>query len=241
MSFRMFSSAVLAGVLGVGAFASGVQPSRAADAPEQHLRGTVAHASPTSVTITLSGGGEEDVALVKSTILIGAVPASISDIKANEFLGVANVPHAGGPQAVGVFLLPDAFRVQSFNVAWDFPGSAGGSSMTNATASRGSSMTNATASTVSSMTNATASKVSSMTNATASKVSSTGPLTLTLTWAGGSKQVTIPANTPVVRIVPATWSALKPGAHVFAAVNSVNGHPTGQRVIVGEQGIVPPI
>jgi hypothetical protein len=84
---------------------------------------------------------------------------------------------------------------------------------------------------------------SSMTNATvASAVTSVNGPTLSLTYKGGEKKISIPPGTPVVTFGPATKDDIKPGAGVF-----INGTTTGDnmvaadRVVVGTNGVVPPM
>jgi hypothetical protein len=84
---------------------------------------------------------------------------------------------------------------------------------------------------------------SSMTNATvANAVTSVNGPTLTLTYKGGQKKISIPDGTPVVTFGPATKDDIKAGATVF-----INGESTGDgmvssdRVVVGTNGVVPPM
>jgi hypothetical protein len=84
---------------------------------------------------------------------------------------------------------------------------------------------------------------SSMTNATvANAVTSVNGPTLTLTYKGGQKKISIPDGTPVVTLGPATKDDIKAGAIVF-----INGDSTGDgmvssdRVVVGTNGVVPPM
>ena len=196
----------------------------------QHIRGTVTQASDTSVTID-TAQGPVTIALASQTAIAGVVPAKLSDIMQNAFIGVTNVPQPGGARAVGVFLLPDALRNEAGSFPWDYPSEgAGGSRMTNGDVSMGSRMTNGDVS-----------LGSRMTNGTVSTASSAGPLRVTVAYQGGSIDATIPVDTPVVRIVPATWKTLARGAHVFVAVHAVNNHETAAQIIVGEQGAVPPM
>jgi hypothetical protein len=84
---------------------------------------------------------------------------------------------------------------------------------------------------------------SSMTNATvASAVTSVNGPTLSLTYKGGEKKISIPQGTPVVTLGAATKDDIKPGAGVI-----IFGTTTGDnmvesdRVLVGINGIVPPM
>lgn len=84
---------------------------------------------------------------------------------------------------------------------------------------------------------------SSMTNATvASAVTSVNGPTLTLTYKGGEKKISISPGTPVVTLGKATKDDIKAGAGVI-----INGMTTGDnmvesdRVLVGINGVVPPM
>jgi hypothetical protein len=83
---------------------------------------------------------------------------------------------------------------------------------------------------------------SSMTNATVtSAVTSVDGPTLTLTYKGGEKKISIPQGTPVVTLGQATKDDVKPGAGVV-----INGTKSGDmveadRVLVGIGGVVPPM
>ncbi|MBB3950883.1 hypothetical protein [Aureimonas jatrophae] len=84
---------------------------------------------------------------------------------------------------------------------------------------------------------------STMTNATVSNaVESVSGRELTLTYPTGSKQITLPANVPVVTFAEATKADLKPGAPVFVpATKAADGSLTTAFVVVGNQGVVPPM
>jgi hypothetical protein len=76
-----------------------------------------------------------------------------------------------------------------------------------------------------------------------SSATSSGPLTLTLNYTSqtGSKLVTIPAGTPVVRLAVANRSALKPGSHLFIFAAKNNGHLAAGIIVVGAPGVTVPM
>jgi hypothetical protein len=84
---------------------------------------------------------------------------------------------------------------------------------------------------------------STMTNATvANAVKGVKGRAVTVTYHGQEKTITIPDGTPVVTFAPATQADLKPGAIVFIpAEKAANGALTAQRVVVGTNGVVPPM
>lgn len=84
---------------------------------------------------------------------------------------------------------------------------------------------------------------SSMTNATvADAVKGVDGRTVTVTYHGQEKTIAIPEGTPVVTLAPATRADLKPGAVVFiSAEKGASGAIAAQRVVIGTNGVVPPM
>ena len=84
---------------------------------------------------------------------------------------------------------------------------------------------------------------STMTNATvADAVKGVEGRTVTVTYHGQEKTIAIPEGTPVVTLAPATQADLKPGAVVFIpAEKGAGGAITAQQVVVGTNGVVPPM
>lgn len=84
---------------------------------------------------------------------------------------------------------------------------------------------------------------STMTNANVDLVvESVKGRTMTLKYKGGEKQVLVPPETPIVTIVKADKSMLKPGAHIFAlARKGAGGEYVPIRIGLGINGLVPPM
>lgn len=84
---------------------------------------------------------------------------------------------------------------------------------------------------------------SRMTNGTVADVTDIDGRTVTLTYDNGQKkQIAIPQTTPIVTFAPAAPADLKPGATVFlTAERGGDGALTSARVVVGNNGIVPPM
>lgn len=224
-----------------GALATAGTVVQAAPAGAVHVRGTVASVQGPALTVT-SAAGPVHIQLAAKTLFVSVIPSDRAHIKDGSFLGIASRPQPDGSQrAMEVVVFPEAARgTGEGSYAWDLPGSGAPSKMTNGTVSH-SKMTNGTAS-LSRMTNGTAHQ-SRMTNGTAHK---SGGAALTLQYkkgaGSGSQNITLPPNIPVVTFAPGQLSQLTPGAHVF-----VIGHrlPTGgvaaDRVLVGKNGLVPPM
>ena len=209
----------------------GEQALSAAPLPNIHIRGTIASTTATALTVD-TNRGTVTLALGPRTAIVEAFPASRSDIKPNTFLGVTNLPGPNNAQAVGVLLIPDAFRNAPANAGWDWP-----------VAGSGSNMTNGTVELASHMTNGTVQPVSHMTNGTVSAASGAGPLTVTLNYTSqsGSELMTIPAGTPVARLAFSNRSALKAGSHLFVFAAKSNGQLDAAIIVVGAPGVTPPM
>jgi hypothetical protein len=84
---------------------------------------------------------------------------------------------------------------------------------------------------------------SRMTNGTVADVTDISGRAVTLTFDNGqTKKISIPDNTPVVTFAPATPTDLKPGATVFVtAQRGSDGTLSSSRVVVGNNGVVPPM
>jgi len=84
---------------------------------------------------------------------------------------------------------------------------------------------------------------SSMTNATVSNaVKSVDGHTITLTYQGKEKTISIAEGTPIVTFAPATKDDLKPGAGVIVmAERAADGSISAAQVAVGINGVMPPM
>jgi hypothetical protein len=84
---------------------------------------------------------------------------------------------------------------------------------------------------------------SMMTNATVSNaVKSVEGQTVTVTYKGGEKKIDIPADVPVVTIVPGAKDEIKPGSIVFVpAMRQDDGTLNSGAVLYGKDGVIPPM
>ncbi|NSY14866.1 hypothetical protein [Agrobacterium vitis] len=83
---------------------------------------------------------------------------------------------------------------------------------------------------------------SSMTNATvADAVKGVDGRTVTVAYKGKEKKISIPDGTPVVTLAPATKDDLVPGAVVFVPADKAPTGTVAHQVVVGKNGVVPPM
>jgi len=199
--------------------------------PDEHVRGTVVSIDAAAIVVATANGAVR-VQLAPDTGFAMVVKSDRQHLTDGSFLGIASVTAPDGSQrATGVTILPEAQRASAEGqFDWDLPHTATGSKMTNGTAA-GSKMTNGTA---------TSSK---MTNGTAS---ATPAGSLTLQFKDGeqnrSQAITIPADVPVVALGPGQAADVQRGAHAVVFVHrGAGGTLIADRVIVGKNGVVPPL
>ena len=223
---------------GIGALAAVSTAAVVAAPPPANavrVRGTIQSITPKLLTIS-SSSGPVKVLLSGPPTVVSVIPSSRAQIKPGAFLGIASVAGANGTQrAAEVVVFPEAARgTGEGSYAWDLPaGAHGHSKMTNGTVSHS----------VSHMTNGTVPH-SRMTNGTMKP--SAGGSAITLQYKNGtgtgSQTMTLPANIPVVTFGPGTPSQLVPGAHVVVmAMRGANGALKAQQVLVGKNGLTPPM
>ena len=210
-----------------------------------HIRGSVQSLKGGVLTVT-SPSGPVRVMLAAKAPVVSVIPSSRAQVKEGSFLGIASVPWANGAeQAREVVVFPEAARgTGEGSYDWDLPG-AGASKMTNGTAGH-SRMTNGTVAR-SHMTNGTVSASaprSRMTNGTVKKAAGTSELTLEFKngTGKGTQKLTLPEGIPFVTFEPGKMSQLIPGAHVVVfAHKGAGGTVAADRVLVGKNGLVPPM
>ena len=253
MSHSIIRRSLACGTATAAAIAFVGSAAFAKPAPE-HIRGTIAGFAGNTLEIKTADHGTVKVVLAQSARVAGVVHGKEADITAGTFIGTANVPDGSSSRALEVVVFPPSMKgTGEGDYAWDLPGGGGtshASTMTNGTVGgmqHGSTMTNGTVGGMShgsTMTNGTVggmSHGSTMTNGTVASSSGSGAKTVSVNYGSGTRKVTIAPNTPVVRIMPATRSALKNGAHVFVVASGPAGAKTAGVVIVGEDGVVPPM
>ncbi len=240
---NLFSAALAASLLiGADAFAAPPAPSVPGSI---HVRGSIQSLKGGILTVT-SPSGPIRVMLPAKAPVVSVIPSSRAQVKEGSFLGIASVPGANGAeQAREVVIFPEAARgTGEGSYDWDLPG-VGASKMTNGTAGH-SRMTNGTVAR-SRMTNGTVSASaphSRMTNGMVKKAVGTSELTLEFKngTGKGTQKLTLPAGIPFVTFEPGKMSQLTPGAHVVVfGHKGAGGTVAADRVLVGKNGLVPPM
>lgn len=85
-------------------------------------------------------------------------------------------------------------------------------------------------------------KENTMTNGAVGALAGTTSRTITVTYKGGEKTITVPDDVPIVTLDPSDRSIVKTGARVVAITRKdAAGTVVADRLIVGENGTVPPM
>jgi len=191
---------VLAASLAAGA-------ALAQEAPMTITRGTISGLTAKTLETKVRSGQTVAVTLTDKTKLLVANTASLSDVKANSYVGIAAAPQPDGTlKAIEVTIFDESLRgTGDGHYGWDL--------------------------TVG----------NTMTNGAVGSVQSTSGRSMVIDYKGGNKTVAVPDDVPVVTIMPADSTVLKPGARVV--VFSPKGAPsvTADAVIAGANGTVPPM
>ena len=218
---------------GAAALAAACVTAAAAPPPPNSVRVRGAVQSLTAKVLTVSSAsGPIKVQLAGPPQVVSVVPSSRAQIKPGAFLGIASVTEPNGTQrAAEVVVFPEAARgTGEGDYAWDLPSAAKGrSKMTNGTVSQ--SMSHGVSH-------------SRMTNGTVSRQPSSSALTLSYKTGSGTRTqaLTLPPNIPVVTFAPGQASELTPGAHVVVmATRQPNGSLKANQVLVGKNGLTPPM
>ena len=202
--------------------------STSTPASADHIRGTVTRLEGPVLTVQTSDG-VVNVQLAPATQIATVDKAGRDQIRPGSFVGIASLTDPGGSQrAVEVHVFAESMRgTGEGSRDWDLPSA-------NASSSR---MTNGTVSS-SRMTNGTVS-ASNMTNGTVTEAGAGS--SLIVNYKDGAQTITIPADIPIVALDRGQTADLQAGAHVFIIAHHAGAALTADRVLVGRNGVVPPM
>jgi len=173
------------------------------------VRGTVVSVTGDTLLVKSREGATVSITLNLGWKAGGIAKAKLADIKQGDFVGIASLPGASGPDgALEVLIFPPAMRgTGEGSYGWDLKPN--------------SSMTN---------------------GAVSEAVQSVDGTTVNVVYHGQSKKIVIAPNTPIVTFAPAVNADVKPGAAVFVPADRADdGKLSTTRVVVGKDGVVPPM
>ena len=192
------------------------------------VRATITAAYADHLDVTDRAGNKATVSLPPDATVSEVATVAPNAIQAGSYIGTAAVKQPDGTlRALEVHVFPESMRgAGEGHYEWDVPG---------VVASRGGGSVVSSA-----MTNGTVQSQSAMTNGTVSgNEASSGGRMLTITYAGGSANVTIPEGTPVVRFEPTERASLAVGQKVYAV--NPKGTTSAGFLAMGKDGVIPPM
>lgn len=202
------------------------------------VRGTVQSVTDGSMTVQTWDGRTVAVPVAASTRFVWVVASSLSTLEDGDFVGTATTGPKTALRALELVIFPESMRgAGEGHYEWDVPGvvaSRGGSSVVS------SAMTNGTVESQSATAGGTIAAQSAMTNGTvAGNEASSGGRMLTISYEGGTADVTIPEGTPIVRFEPTERPSLAVGQKVYAVIPQ--GTTSAGFLAMGKDGVTPPM
>jgi hypothetical protein len=185
----------------------------AQDSPPVRLRATVESFADPMLVIRERSGQVISLTVPEETGIVEVIRTDITAVQPGSFIGTAALPRPDGKlEALEVVVFPEAARgTGEGHFPWDLKPD------------------------------------SSMTNATVTDLSrSTNGRTLSLRYKdaekkNGEKMVVVPDGVPVVTFRPGDRALIVPGAKVFIVAEVSDGQYTVRRLLIGRNGLVPPM
>ena len=212
---RLSPAAGTFAALAIAAASLFTQTAFAADsAPPTRVRATIVATHGNTIDVTDKAGNQATVTLPAEVTVTEVAPIEPSAIKAGSYIGTAAVKQPDGTlRALEVHVFPEAMRgTGDGHRPYDL---GPNSSMTNGTVEQAGAVTS---------------------------VSGTQGRTLSVKYKDGEQRIVVPPEVPIVTFEPGQRDALTAGAHVVLFVRAdAQGALTAQRVLVGKDGMVPPM
>ena len=178
------------------------------------VRATINAVQGNTLDVTDTAGNKATVALPSDLTVTEISPTEPSAIQPGSYIGTAAVKQADGTlRALEVHVFPEAMRgTGDGHRPYDL---GPNSTMTNGTVEQAGAVTG---------------------------VSGAQGRTLSVKYKDGEQRIVVPPEVPIVTFAPGRRDELKAGAHVVLFVRAdAQGTLTAQRVLVGKDGLVPPM
>lgn len=220
------------------AVTAGFSVAAAAAPQHERIRGTVSAISADELTVRTAGAGDVAMMLGANTTYLMVIRSGLDHITTGSYIGSAAKNVGDKLVALEVVVFPASMKgAGEGHYAWDrIPDTtlAGGQRVA-------STMTNGNVVAAAHGGNG-ATVDSTMTNGSVAAASAKGGVKqLTVTYKGGEQIIMVPPTAPIVTFRPAARSDLKAGATVFVNATSDGGKVTADRVVVGSDGVNPPM
>ncbi|MGM3275519.1 hypothetical protein [Ralstonia sp. 24A2] len=213
---RLSSAAGTFAALALAAASLFTQTTFAADsAPPARVRATIVATHGNAIDVSDKSGNKATVTLPADATVTEVAPIEPSAIQAGSYIGTAAVKQPDGTlRALEVHVFPEAMRgTGDGHRPYDL---GPNSSMTNGTVEQAGAVMDTQA--------------------------GAQGRTLSVKYKDGEQRIVVPADVPIVAFAPGRRDELKAGAHVVLFVRpDAQGALTAQRVLVGKDGLVPPM
>jgi hypothetical protein len=203
---------------------------------EEHVRGKIVSATPDTLVVQTSTGGNVSVALNSGTHYLQVVSTSLDKIEPGSYIGTATKEIGSTQVALEVMIFPAA--LQGIN-AGHFPYDRLPDTTISGATTTTSMMTNGNVSAVAVPAGADVNTAMTNGNVSAS-TSRNGVKQLTVTYNGGQQTVLVPPTAPIVNLLPGTTSDLSKGAYVFVDAAKDGSSLVAGLVAAGVGGLKPP-
>jgi hypothetical protein len=214
---------------------AGFSVATAIAAEPERIRGILSAVSANEVTVH-TATGDISLSLGSDTKYLKALPTSLDQISTGGYIGVATKNVGDRLVALDVLVFPPAMKgAAEGHFSWD--------RLPDTTLSDGASTTSTmTNGGVAAVKSASATIDSTMTNGSvATAMAKNGTKELTVTYKGGEQAILVPPTAPIVRLQPDTATGLRPGVGVFVNAVVDGGKTSAKLVIIGRDGLAPPI
>ena len=212
----------------------------------QRIRGTIEQISGDQMTVKTREGQTVTIGLSADTKFAGLKQSSLDEVQPGDFIGTATKGPRNFMVALEVVVFPESMRgTGEGQYGWDtIPDTTQGQSTT----ATNSTMTNGNVDTSHTLSDPTSTTHSTMTNGnvSAGEVSG-GGRTITVSYTDpkthqtGKSKILLPPTAPVVLVQPGTKATAVVGAHAFVVAAGDPGHLVAKALLVGENGVVPPM
>jgi hypothetical protein len=207
-------------------------------AEPERIRGTVSAVSADTVTVHTATGGNVSILLSSDTKYLTEARSDLDHISTGSYVGVAAKDVGDKLVALDVLIFPPSLKgANEGHFAWDKLPDTTLSGGTRAS----STMTNGSVAAVAGHASS-ASVDSTMTNGSiATATAKGGTKQLTVTYKGGEQTILAPPTASIVTVQPGAVSDLKVGDGVLVNAIADGGKTTAGLILIGSDGVVPPI
>lgn len=229
-----------------GATVLGCAAGAPAAVPRARIQGQIESLAGDALTVKAYSGRTVELTLGPQTHYEAVVPARLSTIKKGDYIGIGATGPANHLTALEVHIFPAAMRGVGEGIhPWSLPAAIANADRGHAISASAKGMVHGT------MANGTVMGGSAqgappvrgtMANGTvAASGRSAGDRVLTLSAHGKTAAILVPASAPVVRMMAAGRSDLKPGAKIFALASKNGAALDADNIAVGKNGLMPPM